>query len=198
MEATSEVLLLAKDAEEPAHASPVPDADRLTRLANANYQFVWRSLRRLGVAGSETDDAAQRVFILAAEKLSLILHGSERAFLFQTALRVAMSIRRTYAARREAILGDALEELVDAAPLPDANAEERERREYLDALLETLPMDLRAVLVLFEIEGLGSTEIAVMLDIPVGTVASRLRRGRAIFGEQAARLRKRLERTGSR
>jgi len=194
MEATRAAPLLAKDAAEPAEAHAVPGADRLASIARENYQFVWRSLRRLGVAAPGTDDAAQRVFVLAAEKLTVIVPGCERAFLFQTALRVAMSIRRTYAARREAAVGDALEDLIDPAPLPDANAEERQRRAHLDALLEALPMELRAVFVLFEIEGLESAEIGAMLEIPVGTVASRLRRAREIFGEQAARLRKRLER----
>jgi RNA polymerase sigma-70 factor (ECF subfamily) len=55
-------------------------------------------------------------------------------------------------------------------------------------------MDLRTVFILFEIEGLSAPSIASMLDIPVGTAASRLRRARDIFREHAARLRKRIER----
>jgi RNA polymerase sigma-70 factor (ECF subfamily) len=180
-------------------AIPVEDAgtpslaQRLEAMA-AHYQFVWRSLRRLGVGEQWVDDTAQRVFEVAAVKLSKIKPGSERAFLFQTAVRAAMSVRRTYAQRREAMIGEELDELADPAPLPDATVDERQRRVYLDRLLETLPMDLRTVFVLFEIEGLPVPEIASMLDIPVGTAASRLRRAREIFRDQAARFRRGLER----
>ncbi|MCL2451222.1 MAG: RNA polymerase sigma factor, partial [Polyangiaceae bacterium] len=85
-------------------------------------------------------------------------------------------------------------DMPDPSPLPDANAEQRQRRRWLDGLLDALPMDQRAVFVLYEIEGLDSPEIASLLGIPVGTVASRLRRGRETFQREADRLRKRLER----
>jgi RNA polymerase sigma-70 factor (ECF subfamily) len=191
------------DIPAPLVASDAPAArpqasERQTQMALVHYQFVWRSLRRLGVAEQAVDDAAQQVFVIGAEKIERIQPGCERAFLFQTALRVAMAIRRTYAQRREAMVGEQLEDVADPAPLPDATAEERQRRGWLDTLLETLPMDLRAVFILFEIEGLGAPEIASLLEIPVGTVASRLRRARALFREEAARLRKRLERSVTR
>jgi RNA polymerase sigma-70 factor (ECF subfamily) len=170
------------------------DATRQARMAAQHYEFIWRSLRRLGVAEQAADDAAQRVFLIAAEKMARIAPDCERSFLFQTAVRVAMSVRRTYAQRREAMVGDELDAVVDPSPLPDAMAEERQRRRYLDELLDTLPMDLRTVFVLYEIEGLDSPEIASMLELAVGTVASRLRRARDMFRRAAERLRTRLER----
>jgi len=195
MEATEAGLLPIASAPEARVLTPV---ERLAALADRHYQFVWRSLRRLGVAENAVDDAAQRVFEIAAAKLSRIAPGSERSFLFQTAVRTAMAVRRTYAQRRESMLGQELEELVDPRPLPDVTIEERQRRAYLDQLLQALPMDLRSVFVLFEIEGLPTPEIASILDIPVGTAASRLRRARDVFRDQATRLRKRLERKVSR
>jgi RNA polymerase sigma-70 factor (ECF subfamily) len=169
------------------------DAARQAKMAAEHYPFIWRSLRRLGVAEQAVDDAAQQVFVLAAEKAKKIAPSSERAFLFQTAVRTAMSIRRTYAQRRETKVDDECDSFVDPAPLPDAMAEAAQRRKYLDALLEELPMDMRTVFVLYEIEDLDSTEIAFMLEIPLGTVASRLRRAIEAFGRAAERLRKRLE-----
>jgi RNA polymerase sigma-70 factor, ECF subfamily len=180
-----------------ANASPAEtarDTARLERAALAHYPFVWRSLRRLGVAAHQVDDAAQQVFMCLAEKIDRVVPGCERAFVFQTAVRAAMAVRRDFAQRRESALGDALDDLVDPSPLPDAVAEEIQRRRQLDALLDTLPMELRTVFVLYEIEGLPSSEIAALLELPVGTVASRLRRAREAFSEAAARLRKRLER----
>jgi RNA polymerase sigma-70 factor (ECF subfamily) len=171
------------------------DAARQAQMAAEHYQFIWRSLRRLGVAEQAVDDAAQQVFVLAAEKVARIAPGCERPFLFQTAVRTAMAIRRTYAQRRETKVGDELDHFVDPAPLPDVMAETARHRRSLDQLLEALPMNLRTVFVLFEIEELESPEIASMLEIPIGTVASRLRRAREAFRRAAERLRRRLERT---
>ena len=174
------------------------NATRQANMAAQHYQFIWRSLRRLGVAEQGVDDAAQQVFVLATEKIASIALGSERAFLFQTAVRIAMSIRRTYAQRREAMVGNDLDAIVDPAPLPDATTEEAQRRKHLDKLLDALPMDLRTVFVLYEIEGIDSPQIASMLDIPVGTVASRLRRARETFRSASERLRGQLDRRVSR
>jgi hypothetical protein len=106
---------------------PMPRARR--RWPRSTTSSSGRSLRRLGVAPQNVDDAAQKVFVLAAEKVAKVAPGSERPFLFQTAVRVAMSIRRTYGQRREAMIGEALDTIADPAPLPDAKADEMERRE---------------------------------------------------------------------
>jgi RNA polymerase sigma-70 factor, ECF subfamily len=174
------------------------DAERQLRMARLHYQLIWRSLRRMGLEPQAVDDATQRVFVLAAEKIERIAPGSERAFLLQTAVRIAMSIPRAYAQRREAMIGEQMDEITDPAPLPDAMAETLQHREHLDRLLESLPVDLRTVFVLFELEGLGSAEIASTLEIPVGTVASRLRRAREAFRESAERLRRQLEKGATR
>jgi RNA polymerase sigma-70 factor, ECF subfamily len=59
-------------------------------------------------------------------------------------------------------------------------------------------MEQRAVFVLYEIEGLAAKEIAALLSIPVGTVASRLKRGRETFQSGAARVRLQMERGAKR
>jgi RNA polymerase sigma-70 factor, ECF subfamily len=60
----------------------------------------------------------------------------------------------------------------------------------LDALLASLPLDLRTVFVLYELEELTMAEIARALDLPMGTVASRLRRARETFEELSRRVRR--------
>jgi RNA polymerase sigma-70 factor (ECF subfamily) len=59
-----------------------------------------------------------------------------------------------------------------------------------------MPLDLRAVFVLFELEELPTAEIASLVGVPVGTVASRLRRARGEFHRIAARLRARAGHVG--
>jgi RNA polymerase sigma-70 factor, ECF subfamily len=183
----------SESAEQSAAARRSAREMRLRELATNNYRFIWRTLRRLGLPPAVADDAAQQVFVIAAEKIDQIAARAERAFLFQTALRAAMSVRRDLARNREA--GDAeLELQIDPATQPDEQLQDGRYREHLDRVLNGLEDDLRAVFVLFEIEGLTAAEIATLLEVPPGTVASRLRRAREQFHEAARRLRARLQR----
>src|SRR3954451_7817260 len=68
---------------------------RLERMFNDHHDFIWRLVRRLGLSPGSADDAAQNVFLVAVERVADIKFGSERAFLFGTALRVARSQSRT-------------------------------------------------------------------------------------------------------
>src|ERR1051325_6120343 len=69
--------------------------ERLDQAVRDNYQFIWRSLRRLGLGSDDAvDDATQRVFEIAAKKLPSIEPGRERAFFFKTGLKVAHELRR--------------------------------------------------------------------------------------------------------
>ncbi len=175
-----------------AGADAHPEADdcgptqvELRALVTEHVGFVWRSLRRMGVCDADLADAAQQVYLVAARKLSHIRSGRERGFLFQTVLRVAADFRRSRRRQREC--GDALlADMEDDGPGPDQVADERRRRAQLDRVLDSMPLELRAVFVLSEIEELAMAEIALLLDIPAGTVASRLRRARARFRQQVA------------
>ena len=162
-----------------------PPGDRLQTLVSDHHDFVWRSLRRLGVPDGDVDDAIQQVFLVAFRRLGEIAKDSERAFLFQTALRVAADWRRTYRRRCEQA-GVELHDLPDGSASPEELMDQRRARALLDRVLGALPLDLRAVFVLFELEELTMMEIATMSDIPPGTVASRLRRARQAF-QAAAR-----------
>lgn len=165
---------------------------RLTAIVRAEYAFLWRSVRRLGVAARDADDAAQRVLSVLARRIGEVRVGSERAFLFQTALRVAAEMRRGAARARLSLDPSVLAATVDDAPLPDSNVEQREARELLDRVLDGMPLDLRAVFVLYELEQMTTVQIAALLDVPPGTVSSRLRRGREQFESIARRLRAQL------
>ena len=175
-----------------AHApAAAARAARLHAMATENFQFIWRSLRRLGVPAEHVDDAAQQVFVVAATKIDAIEPGRERAYLYMTAVRVASDARKSAARRREIALPEALEARADTVPGPEeALAAERDRA-LLDAVLDALPLELRTVFTLFELEGLSTAEIAALLEIPAGTVASRLRRARDEFQATARRLRAR-------
>ena len=68
---------------------------QLRRLVQEHYDFIWRLLSRLNVAPAEVDDAAQQVFMVLVSRDGLTIKvGSERAFLYGVALRVAKEFRR--------------------------------------------------------------------------------------------------------
>src|SRR5579872_3279174 len=69
-------------------------AARFRGMVDSHFNFVWRYLRGLGVPEASVDDAAQHVFVVAAEKLDAIADGRERSFLVGTALGVAANARR--------------------------------------------------------------------------------------------------------
>ena len=166
-------------AKVPAHASEL----RLRAIFDAEFDFVWRAMRRLGLDEAAADDAAQETFVIAARKLEVIEVGRERSFLFGTAMRIAANVRRTrdFRDRREAAArGDprTIAEPASDAPLPDAQLEQRQALDRLQRALDGLPDDLRDVLVLVELDALPQPEIAALLGVPLGTVASRLRRAR--------------------
>jgi RNA polymerase sigma-70 factor (ECF subfamily) len=158
----------------------------LRAVVDAHFDFIWRLLRRMGLPPADADDETQHVFMTAMEKFDRVAPGSERTFLYGVALRVLANARRKRHRRRE----DALESAPaprDSGQLPDGALESARTRDELDSLLAELPDELRRVLVLTALDELSMAEVAVLEGIPSGTVASRLRRARALFREKLAR-----------
>ena len=170
-----------------------PRDERLGVIFHEHFAFVWRSLRRLGVAGDVIDDAAQEVFVVASRRLDEIEPGRAKGVLFGTAVRVAADSRRSQSRRRRADLD---EDSTDPTPAPDELVEHKRARELLDGIVAELPADTRPVFVLFELEGMTMAEIAAVLELAPGTVASRLRRAREVFAAAVTRIEARRSRHG--
>ncbi|NRA35404.1 MAG: sigma-70 family RNA polymerase sigma factor [Polyangiaceae bacterium] len=165
------------------------DVERLSQLVQANFGFVWRSLRRFGLSEADADDAAQQVFLVCRRRLHDIEPGRESAFLFGTARRVASKVRRGRSRRREVDLSAAAAE-PSALPSPEDLSDVVRARGVLDQILNHMKPGLRDVFVLFEVEQLTMKEIAGVLELAPGTVASRLRRAREIFQNEVERFRR--------
>jgi RNA polymerase sigma-70 factor (ECF subfamily) len=166
------------------------DRDRLQRLFNAHHVTVWRALRRRGLALDAAADATQETFLLAAGRLDDIRPESERSFLIGTALRVAHTLGRKVV-RWE--LEDDMDQHLSGAR---DEGEKRADMQLCDLVLSKVDPDLVEVFVLYELEGLTSPEIAELLGIPLGSVASRLRRAREQFRAAAAQVQRSLRREG--
>jgi RNA polymerase sigma-70 factor (ECF subfamily) len=160
---------------------------RLRVLVDRYVDFVARVLRNAGTPEAEIDDDVQRTFIAVANRLDDVRPEAEKSFLLQTALRMAAHARRTVARRREVHDSDA--QLRIQVPIQTEQLLDQKRaRELLDDVLSTMAPDLRMVFVLYELEELSMIEISGALEIPQGTVASRLRRARADFRERVRAL----------
>jgi RNA polymerase sigma-70 factor (ECF subfamily) len=180
--------------DEPVEATLTPTAtqhaDRLRSIVAEHYPSLWRFLRRLGVPEADAEDAAQKCLCVLAQRIDDVAPGKDKSFLFAVALRVAKAMRRERRFAPGAGDDERLAELPSIGPDAGQQLDERRARVVLDALLASLPLDLRAVFVLYELEELTMVEIARALDLPMGTVASRLRRAREAFEELSRRVRR--------
>jgi RNA polymerase sigma-70 factor, ECF subfamily len=181
-----------RPAAEPARAErglqPLPDQ---RAFVLDHHRFVTRVLWAQGTPRSAVDDAAQQVFLVALRQLGEIRDA--RAFLFGVAVRVAREQQRIARRHGPAAEPDDGDRRRSEDPHPDQLLDMKRARVMLDGVLETLPEDIRAAFVLYEIEELTLREIASALGVPQGTVASRVRRGRELFRQAAQRVRARIE-----
>jgi RNA polymerase sigma-70 factor (ECF subfamily) len=164
------------------------DRLRLEQMFAAHHLTVWRALRRIGLNPDAAADATQQTFLIAAERLGDIQPDRERAFLVGTALRAAHTLRRKTVRWQ-------LDAEMDARVAAARDAGETQADVQLcDLAISQVSSELAEVFVLYEVAGLSSPEIAALLEIPLGSVASRLRRAREQFRAAVGRIELRLQR----
>jgi RNA polymerase sigma-70 factor (ECF subfamily) len=161
-------------------------ADAIHQLVAEHMDFVWRSLRRLGVAEADCDDGCQRVWVVLAKKISSIEPEKMRSYIFSVVVRIASEMRRARGRHQH----EELDEHTPAQTALDAEGllEQKRVRQLLDQVLSSMSWELRVVFVMFELEGSSSPEIAEALGVSRGTVASRLRLAREAFRRGVERL----------
>ncbi len=165
----------------------------LAQYSHPIYSLMARSLRD----PADAADVTQEVFVKVFRNISSF-HGeaSLRTWIYRIALREASNQRRWWSRhKRQELTIDAQVEndegeifcMADVLAARDASpyecAEHAQLGERVIAALRNLPEAFREVVVLREIEGFGYEEIADMLDVNLGTVKSRLMRGRAALRE---------------
>jgi RNA polymerase sigma-70 factor (ECF subfamily) len=158
---------------------PLPSFEEL----HARYfDFVWASLRGLGVPAHSVDDATQDVFVVLHRRLSDFEGRSTlKTFVFGIVVGVARNHRRS--AKRSDRLAPFEEapELPDTRSSPFESAAASQALSTLVAVLDRMDDAKREVLILSEWEEMSAPEIAEALGVGVNTVYSRLRLARAEF-----------------
>ena len=149
---------------------------------DAELPYVIRSLRRLGVADRDVEDLAQEVFLAVHRRFETCDRSRPmRPWLLAFVYRVAANHRRSTSQRT--VLNQ------PAPPDPSPSPEARTASEDLVLrALAVLPFERRSVVVMHDVDGWSAPEIATLLEIPVNTVYSRLRVGRAELEEVFVRL----------
>jgi RNA polymerase sigma-70 factor, ECF subfamily len=167
-----------------------PDADRRAQfheIFDREFDYVWASLRRLGVHDRDTEDVAQEVFVQVHKKIDDYDPARPiRPWLFAFAFRCASDWRRL-ARHRVEVFGEHPEPPTSKPDAVDLIGQ-AEDVDLVMRALEQVEMDQRAVFVLFELDECPMKEIAAELAIPLFTAYSRLRLAREKFTEAIRRL----------
>jgi RNA polymerase sigma-70 factor, ECF subfamily len=169
----------------------VPGREPAEALYREHFAFVWRNARRLGCTDDWVDDAVHEVFLVAARRLDEFQgRSSLRTWLFAITFRVVGRMQRDRSRQRRNAgrYAEAQPALVSDA------ARESEAAQHLRYLLLKLSEPQRLVLILSELEGFTSLEIAETLAVPPGTVDSRLRAARTQLKRALERERAKEER----
>lgn len=153
-------------------------------LVKRYQKIVYNLALRMLSDPEEADDAAQDAFITAFNKIKHLKGGSFQPWLLRIVANRCIDIIRTRG-RRPSVSLDALLEwekpppLTDPGESPEEFALRRELRARLQEGLSLLPPDMRLVVILSDVQGYSYEEIANVAATSVGTVRSRLSRGRA-------------------
>lgn len=154
--------------------------------------FVWRVVRRLGVAESDAPDVCQEVFVVVHRKLrEFERRSSLRTWVYGICVRTSADYRRRLRRRRETVT-DVTPEQITEAP-QDAALQMRQARALLDQILDELDDDKRAVFVLYEIEQLTMADVATAVGCPTQTAYSRLHAARDFVQRSIHQVRTRSE-----
>jgi RNA polymerase sigma-70 factor, ECF subfamily len=150
------------------------------QLVNRYYVALYRFALSLAKSEADAADLTQQTFFLWASKGHQLRDGSKaKAWLFTTLYREFLNRRRHEVHFPKVELGEAREEEMSISP----NASAFDGATLLQALCEVAE-PFRAALTLFYLEQFSYHEIADVLDVPIGTVMSRLSRGKAQLRER--------------
>ncbi|WP_442907728.1 RNA polymerase sigma factor SigE [Kineococcus sp. G2] len=154
-----------------------PTWDEVVRNHSAR---VFRLAYRLTGNRHDAEDLTQEVFVRVFRSLSSYQPGTFEGWLHRITTNLFLDqVRRKQRIRFDALAEDAGEKLPSTDVGPERAYEHRNLDDDVQAALDSLPPDFRAVVVLCDIEGLSYEEIAATLGVKLGTVRSRIHRGRA-------------------
>ena len=171
-----------RSADEPTTSPTTDPAMNWESIVEQHSDRVFRLALRLTGNRHDAEDLTQEVFVRVFRSLHTYQPGTFEGWLH----RITTNLFLDQARRRQRIRFDALSDeraarIASAAAGPDLAYADRTFDDDVEAALAALPPDFRAAVVLCDIEGLTYEEIAGILGAKLGTVRSRIHRGRAML-----------------
>jgi RNA polymerase sigma-70 factor (ECF subfamily) len=162
------------------------ESDAIARVAeiyDSHFEFVWRTVRRLGVEERHVEDMVQEVFIVVHRRLSDFEgRASLKTWLFGITRRVVQGYRRGRARKPVDPLGDKDRDVIDpGARNAETQLDVVEATRLLHSLLEQLDDEKREVFVLSELEEMSGPAVAEALDLNLKTAYARIHAARRAF-----------------
>jgi RNA polymerase sigma-70 factor, ECF subfamily len=154
-------------------------------LVQRQSHFVFRVAYSVLLNSYDAEDAVQETFMKLYRNRGWQGANNERAFLARVAWRIALDHKRRLAPSTS-ISTDSpdAKEMASERPGPQEEVAAANQQALVHAFIDSLPDDLRVPLVLSTFEELTSREIAAILDIPEGTVRTRLQRARQMLRQK--------------
>lgn len=147
----------------------------IVQLVSRYHQSVYRYAYRLSGSATDAEDLTQQVFLVALRKLGQLRNADHACAWLFAILRHALA--RSYKRKQPAPAG-ALDLNLENIPDEPPEASEIDSR-HLQEAIAALPEPYRLVVLMFYFEELSYKEIAAKLELPIGTVMSRLARGKS-------------------
>jgi RNA polymerase sigma-70 factor (ECF subfamily) len=165
------------------------DGEAFNELVRRYQGMAYNVAYRILGNTEDAADATQDAFLSAYRAVKRFRRGSFRSWLMRIVTNACYDCLRRAQRRAVASLdsgedADGHECLADPGESPEAMAERQDQSRQIQRALATLPPGQRVVVVLSDIQGLGYAEIAQVLRVPVGTVRSRLSRGRRVLRDR--------------
>ena len=163
-------------------AAPTGPSPRGTRSSSEHSDRVYRLAYRLTGNRHDAEDLTQEVFVRVFRSLSTYTPGTFEGWLHRITTNLFLDqARRKQRIRFDALSDERADRLTSACPSPDAAYADQTFDDDIERALATLPPDFRAAVVLCDVEGLTYEEISEILGAKLGTVRSRIHRGRAML-----------------
>jgi RNA polymerase sigma factor (sigma-70 family) len=162
-----------------AEPGAVPTWDE---IVDQHSDRVYRLAYRLTGNRPDAEDLTQEVFVRVFRSLSTYTPGTFEGWLHRITTNLFLDqARRKQRIRFDGLTDDKTDRLTSLTPSPDAAYDDQQFDDDVERALATLPPDFRAAVVLCDVEGLSYEEIAEILGAKLGTVRSRIHRGRALL-----------------
>ena len=163
------------------------DAVAFDELVRLHHLRVWRFILKSVANPHDAEELAQETFLAAWRNFASFRGDAQfSTWLLGIALNLARNHCNRSPARREVELpeADQLDALFSEAQDPYEQMRLKQQLQALQNALAQLPNELREAITLVRLEGLSLEEAALLLDIPLGTIKSRLSRARSRLNEE--------------